>query len=187
MNLLRYYFMVGGETFDAENFSLAAIKNGFKGGKTRIFNTTKKLTRWPTGETREVKVLSGISGTSGDSYATWETARVDYETDRDIYLSKRDLGISTEYLQLWLREEEALLKFLRLVKERLPPVTDFCKGECFSLLILIYGYDEADDPGGGHHYSEALMRSLCGLNAGLSTDSEPFESHFDRLRSQAPL
>lgn len=178
MNLLRYYFTVGGETFDAESFSLAAIKNGFEGSKTRICNTTKKLTRWSTGKIHEVKILSGISGTSGDSYATWETARVDYATDRDVYL--RNLGMTTEHAQVWLREEEALVKFLRLVKDRLPPVTGFCKGDCFSLLKLIYGYDEADDPGGGHHYSEVLMRSLCDLNAGLSTDSEPFELHFSQ-------
>jgi hypothetical protein len=180
MNLLRYYFKVGGETFDVEGFSLAAIKNGFEGGRSHFINNTKKLTRWPTGETREVKILSGISGTSGAGFATWGTALVEYATDRDVYL--QDLGMTSEHAQVWLREEEALVKFLRLVKDRLPRVQDFCTGECFSLLILIYGYDEADDPGGGQHYSEVLMRSLCELNAGISTDSEPFELHFERLR-----
>lgn len=180
MNLLRYYFKVGGETFDAETFSLAAIKNGFEGGISRITNNTKKLTRWPTGKTREVKILSGISGASGDSYATWETARVDYATDRDVYLAKRNLGLTSERAQVWLREEEAILRFLRVVKDQLPPVADFCKGEFFLILKLVYGYDEADDPGCGHHYSEVLMKDLCDLNAGLSTDSEPFELHFLR-------
>lgn len=184
MSLLRYYFMVGGEKFDAKEFSLAAIKNGFEGGISRITNNTKKLNRGFTGKIVEVKILSGITGTNGDSYASWQTALVDYAVDRDVYLAKQNLGMTTEAVQVWLREEEAVLRFLGLVKEKLPPVTDFCKGECFSLLKLIYGYDEADAPGGGVHYSEVLMRSLCGLNAGLSTDSEPFELHFKRRKSE---
>jgi len=187
MSLLRYYFHVGGENFDAENFALAAIKNGFEGGTSRITSNTKKLKSGLTGERMEVKILSGISGANGDSFSSWQTALVDYAVDREIYLAARDLGLTTEGAQVWLREEVAILGFLGLVKEKLPPVAEFCKGEFFSLLKLVYGYDEEGDPGGGHHYSEKLMRILCELSAGISTDSEPFELHFVRLQQSIKL
>ena len=184
MNLLRYYFEVGGEKFDAEEFSHAAIGNGFAGGISRLRSNTKKLKRMSTGKDVDRKILSGVSGTHGDSFASWQTDLVNYAVDRESYLAKRDLGLTTEWAQIWLREEEAILKSLDLIGERLPSVASFCEGDFFLLLKLIYGYDDADAPGGGHHYSQKLMKRLGELNAGLSTDSEPFELHFSRLQLQ---
>ncbi len=186
MNLLRYYFQVGGEKFDAENFSLAAVKNGLEQGTVQTTSNIKKLKRRGTNgdvDIVEVKILPGLTGTNGDAFTHWSSAQIDYATDKDQYLANHSLGLSTDAAQLWLREESTLLSFLRLIKERLPQVSDFCDGEFFLLIKLIYGYDEADGPGGGFHYSEVLMRSLCDLNAGLSTDSEPFELHFSRRSS----
>lgn len=183
MNLLRYYFQVGGEKFDANKFSLAASKNGLAQGIIQTTSNVKKLKKHGASgkvEITEVNILTGLTGTGGDSFAHWSSAHIDYAIDRDIYLANQSLGLSTEAAQLWLKEEAALLAFLRLIKERLPQVSEFCDGEFFLLLKIIYGYDEADCPIGGHHYSEALVKNLCDLNAGLSTDSEPFELHFSR-------
>lgn len=180
MNLLRYYFMVGGGDFDVEKFSLAALENGFEGGKSRITRTTKRLT-YQNGSTIERKIFSGVTGTNGDSFTTWQTALVEYATDRDIYLA--DLGLTTETMQTWLREEAEILKFLNIISDRLPHVANYCQGSYFLLLKLIYGYGEEDGPGGGFHYSEVLMQKLCELKAGLSSDSESFEMHFNRIET----
>ncbi|WP_428718922.1 hypothetical protein [Undibacterium curvum] len=186
MNLLRYYFQVGGEKFDAENFSLAALKNGLEQGTVQTVSNIKKLKRRGTSgevEVVEVKILPGLTGANGDAFTCWSSARIDYATDKDQYIANHSFGLSTDTAQLWLREEITLLSFLRLIKERLPRVSDFCDGEFFLLMKLVYGYDEADGSGGGFHYSEVLMKNLCELNAGLSTDSEPFELHFSRRLS----
>lgn len=180
MILLRCRFSVCGEHFDAENFSLAAEKNGLAGGKVRYMNNTHKLTRTSTmwaGEPLTIyrKILSGIAGTNGDGYFDWETAAERYVVDRAGFDAKRAAGgdgMTTEWAQIWLREEEALLAFLKVIKEKLPPVADFCKGEYSLLLCPIYGYDATDSPSGGQHYSEKLIKALCELGAGLSSDSQ---------------
>ena len=183
MNLLRYYFHVGGDKFDVERFSIATVSNGLEQGTVGTTSNIKKLKRRGTSgdiELVEIKILPGLTGTNGDYFTHWSSAHVDYATDKDQYIANHSLGLSTDAAQLWHKEETALLVFLHLIKERLPKVSDFCDGDFFLLLKLIYGYDEADGPGGGFHYSEALMKNLCDLNAGLSTDSEPFELHFSR-------
>lgn len=182
MSLLRYYFMVGGDHFDADGFSEMASKCGFEFGRKRTVSNIKKLQRTDKIQTADKAICSGIRGTSGSQFSTWQTAIVDFACDRGDYLASRNLGMSTEAAQVWLVEERALLMFLKFVKKNLPVVGDFCKSDFFLLLKLVYGYDEEDDPGGGYHYSEALMGALSALDAGLSIDSEPFDLHFDRLQ-----
>ena len=183
MNLLRYYFLVGGENFDAEKFASAAEKSGFSDGVTRTSSTTKRLQRSPTDRGTDVQIFSGVSGTNGAEFATWQTALEEYEIDKEAYLSKQRLGMTTESAQLWLQEETAIVKFLGSLNERLPSVTDFCAGDFFLLLKLVYGYDEREPAvTNNFHCSEALVKVLAELKAGVSTDSEPFELHFIRLQ-----
>ena len=183
MNLLRYYFEIGGEHFDVNAFSDTALKNGLPSGRIRTINNIKLLTNNLTKTLSIRKIFSGIVGTDCEKYVVWSTPIVNYVTDRELYLANLDLGMTTEAAQVWLKEEIVLLEFLDALKNQLPNIEKYCSSSFFSCLKLIYGYDETDSPGGGHHYSQSLLKKLSDLSADLSSDSESFELHFLRIKS----
>lgn len=158
MKLLRFYVEVGGEEFDADRFALAADDKGLDGAVSRICNNSKTLKRW--GEDASVTIsLAGAeqpasSGTHGGP-RQWCTGLVENAADAE----------AEENLPAWLAEEAQLLGFIEQIKYKLPAVTDFCDGEYFILLRLIYATS-----GAGLHYSETLMRNLTEINAGLTID-----------------
>ncbi|MFZ6779773.1 hypothetical protein ACO0LD_23320 [Undibacterium sp. Ji83W] len=158
MKLLRFYIEVGGEEFDADRFALAADDKGLDGAVSRISNNRKTLKRW--GEDAQVTIsLAGAeqpasSGPHGGP-RQWCTGLVENAADAETEAN----------LPTWLAEEAQLLGFIEQIKYKLPAVTDFCDGEYFILLRLIYATS-----GAGLHYSETLMRSLTKINAGLTID-----------------
>lgn len=84
----------------------------------------------------------------------------------------------SEHALQWLIEEKAVLDFLDDLKPKLPIISDCCDGPYFSLLKLVYGYEEGALAGGGVHYSERLTQCLAELNANLSTDSVYWPEEF---------
>lgn len=192
MYLLRYYFIVGGEKFYENKFSKAASDAGFQHSRLRKMSKFIKFRKYDQSR-KEIpldftikEIDSGIRGTSGDSYSMWCSAYINYVVEEEVYLKNQDLGMCTEYAQIWKREEDALLTFLKEIKEKLPFVGDFCQGEYFSTLKLIYGYGEEDEPSGlGFYYSERLMKALNDLDAGLESDSEPYQTHFERIKRES--
>jgi hypothetical protein len=184
MSLLRFNITIGGEKFDSKSYDLAAKKNGLLHGKISSHNNVKKFFHPSTGEIIYRKFRSGITGTDGDKYETWSSAYVEYEINREDFLKRYKGGSDRDYYVLgWLREEHAVIEFLEGMKEKMPPIFDFCKGDYFIFVNLIYGYEDGDCAGGGIHYSENLIKLLSKMNAGISTDSEDFEIHFGRLAS----
>jgi len=152
MKLLHFYVEVGGEEFDADSFALAAEDKGLDGAISSIGNNSKTLKRW--GEDARVTInLAGAEQPSNNGGARqWCTGLVD----------AADMQSS---IPSWLAEEAQLLDFIEQIKYKLPAVGDFCDGEYFILLRLIYATS-----GAGLHYSETLVRSLTELNAGLTMD-----------------
>ena len=167
MHLSHYYFAVGGENFDARQFSEAANIEG-----SRFFTTsTTKPYKTDDGLVVNKIMWSGVTGTLGSSFQTWQTPPVIYMRSRSAYLKCENLGFSEDFLQLWLREEESILTFLDDLEKRLPKVSNYCVGPNFLILKLVYGRLEQELASGGHHYSEKLIGSLAKLGANLSTDS----------------
>ena len=167
MHLSHYYFSVGGENFDARKFSEAANIQGAQ------FFTTNTIKPFKTADGLVVNKImrSGVTGTFGPSFQTWQTPPVIYIKSKSDFLQCENLGFNEDYLQLWLREEESILTFLDDLQKRLPKVSDYCVGPNFLILKLVYGHLEQELAGGGHHYSEKLISSLAKLGANLSTDS----------------
>ncbi|MFZ6680063.1 MULTISPECIES: hypothetical protein [unclassified Undibacterium] len=153
MKLLRFYVEVGGEEFDADSFALAADNKGLDGAVSRISNNSKTLKRW--GEDAQVTIhLAGPAQPDSNSGARqWCTGLLECASE------------SETNLPAWLAEEAQLLDFLEQVKYKLPAVADYCDGEYFILLRLVYATS-----GAGLHYSETLVRNLTEINAGLTID-----------------
>lgn len=141
MNLLRFLLQAGGEGFRAVEFSSAALGAGIPTG------TVVHIRKPQCGLARD----SGLPGTGGDAFLLWRSAKVDYAISRQQYRAQQVFG-APEFLQSWKREEEAILHYLGGMAERLPRVSDYCDGDSFLLLKLIYGEEEeggAGTTGGG--------------------------------------
>ncbi|MCH8620290.1 hypothetical protein [Undibacterium sp. TS12] len=153
MKLLRFYFEVGGEEFDADGFALAADENDLDGAVSSISNNSKTLKRW--GQDAHVTIsLAGAGQSAGSAgLRQWCSGLMECTAD------------DSSGLPSWMTEEAQLLDFIERIRGKLPAVAQFCDGEYFMLLRLIYA-----GSGVGLHYSETLMRSLAELNAGLSID-----------------
>lgn len=173
MYLSHYYFSVGGEFFDADGFSKIAAIEGARVFKT---NTVKRFTAG-TGEVSHRKLWTGVTGTGGDSFYTWQTPKMIYMVSREDYLAAKHIGM-IDQATLWLKEEAAILQFLAEIGPALGEVPKFCGGESFSILKLIYGHEEGALAGGGTHYSERLIKRLAEFNANLSTDSISWPEEF---------
>ncbi len=162
MKLLRFYFEVGGESFDAASFALAADENDLDGAVSTISNNSKTLKRWGRDEHVSVHLATAHVATDAEvadsAVSQWCSGLLELDAGTESTPSNSPQ---------WLAEESQLLDFIEQIKCKLPPVADFCDGEYFMLLRLIYAA-----PGVGLHYSETLMRSLAELNAGLSIDCE---------------
>ena len=154
MKLLRFYFEVGGEDFDAAGFAQAADENDLDGAVSGINNNSKLLKRWGLDEQVALNISAEGTELNTSGGKQWCSG-----------LLECDAGSTQVCTALWLAEESQLLEFIEQIKNKLPLVSNFCDGEYFMLLRLIY-----ETRGGGLHYSETLMRSLAELNAGLSID-----------------
>lgn len=153
MKLLRFYVEVGGEEFDAESFALAADGKGLDGAISSISNNSKMLKRWGEDAQVSIKLAGSEQPAIHGGVRQWCTGLLECATEPE------------ENSPAWQAEEAQLLDFLEQVKYKLPAVGDFCDGEYFILLRLIYATS-----GAGLHYSETLMRSLTEINAGLTID-----------------
>lgn len=171
MNLLRYYLMIGGEGLRIEDFSRAIAGSGLPAGK--ITNVKKPAF---------IKDFdSGIDGTSGGEYPLWRTPVVDYAVSRVVYLELQKKPMSSDFLQIWKREEEAIVEFLNLIRGAMPRIEEFCNGKIFILLKLIYGCTEDGGKSDGFLYSHKLLELLSDLGAGIEIDHELIDVHFDRV------
>lgn len=153
MKLLRFYIEVGGEEFDADRFSMAADDKKLDGAISRISNNSKTLKLWGEDAQVTISLAGGGQAANNGGPRQWCTGLVEYAAE------------AGTNLPAWLAEEAQLLDFLEQVKYKLPAVGDFCDGEYFILLRLVYATS-----GAGLHYSETLMRSLTEINAGLTID-----------------
>lgn len=173
MNLLRFLLQAGGEGFRATEFSSAAVSAGIPIG------TVAHVRKPPVTPTMD----SGLPGTGNDDFMLWRSARVDYAVSRQQYRAQQAFG-TPEFLQSWKREEEAILHYLGGMADRLPRVSDYCDGDSFLLLKLIYGEEEEGGAGTtGWLYSAALMQMLACMGAGMEADQELVDVHFARLES----
>lgn len=153
MKLLRFYVEVGGEEFNADKFALAADDKGLDGAISRISNNSKTLKRWGEDAQVSIKLAGAEQPASRGGARQWCTGLLESAAEAEANLPA------------WQAEEAQLLDFLEQVKYKLPAVAEFCDGEYFILLRLIYATS-----GAGLHYSETLMRSLAEINAGLTID-----------------
>ncbi|WP_375574326.1 hypothetical protein [Paracidovorax oryzae] len=175
MNLLRFLLHAGGEGFRAVEFSSAAVSAGIPMG------AVAHIRKPQCGPARD----SGLPGTGGDAFLLWRSAKVDYAMSMQQYRAQQVFG-APEFLQSWKREEEAILDYLGWMAERLPRVCDYCDGDSFLLLKLIYGEEEEGGAGTtGWLYSAALMQMLARMGAGLEADQELVDVHFARVESGA--
>lgn len=175
MNLLRFLLQAGGEGFRAVEFSSAAVSAGIPMG------AVAHIRKPQCGPARD----SGLPGTGGDAFLLWRSARVDYAMSMQQYRAQQVFG-APEFLQSWKREEETILRYLGWMAERLPRVCDYCDGDSFLLLKLIYGEEEEGGAGTtGWLYSAALMQMLARMGAGLEADQELVDVHFARVEPGA--
>lgn len=171
MNLLRYYLMIGGEGLQIEDFSRAIAESGLPTG--RITNVKKPASF--------KDFDSGIDGTSGGQYPLWRTPVIDYAVSRAMYLELQKKPMGSDFLQIWKREEEAIIEFLNLIIGAMPRIEDFCNGKIFILLKLIYGHTGEGEKSDGFLYSHKLLKLLSDLGAGIEIDHELIDVHFDRV------
>jgi len=179
MNLLRFYFMIGGRGFDAESYMEAACANGFAGEVSYIKNPTL-TTRDVNNKIVESKFSPNMPGTKGDGYRVWRSTIEDYAKDEIYFLEKNNLHWAIGPIEEQKNENFAMILFLERLKNNLPLASDYCVDEYFILFKIIYGY--LDDevrvfPG----FSRELIKILGELGAGLETDCESVEVHFSRL------
>lgn len=178
MNLLRYYLMVGGAGFDAERYSSAASEAGIKKSEVKYIKNVKIR----DGKGGALTVESGLPGTFGEGYFSWQTERVNYVTDKQEYERRLSMSMGPKYSQLWIEESAEMEKFIASLKEKLPQASDYCVGSYFLLFTAIYGSFD-DGVSVLPTLSSSFVRLLAGIGAGFSADSEPYEVHFSRLKS----
>lgn len=126
MHLSHFYFSVGGESFDAESFSKVAAIDGARVFKTE---TVKRLTSG-IGEDHHIKILSGVTGTAGNNFVTWQSPKISYIASREDYLNVSNLGMR-DHAVLWLKEEAVVMRFLVEIGPVVQRARNFESGELF--------------------------------------------------------
>jgi hypothetical protein len=159
MNLIRYYFSVGGVGFDIAGYQKAADLAG---------SSAKSVVS---------RVDSGIIGAVGEVYGIWSTPRYHYISSIKQFKAQALLD-RNEYSKLWMLEEAAVIDFLQRIVEKLPKAEKFCNGRYFTLLKMIYGHDEGSTGISGAYLSSRLICRVAALNADLEIDSESIGLQF---------
>lgn len=186
MNLLRFYLMIGGVKFDAAAYSIAAKTRGIDTGKVEHVKRMKYHgDRRQTGTVPHIECI--FPEIPDDEYFLWESETVNYMTDERTLKRYRDLPLGSEGAQLWIHEETAIAGFLSEMKNRMPPVSDYCPGSHFVKLKSIYychGEDEDDRRCICSGYSIKVIKLLAQIGAGFEYDCESGELHFARLKAE---
>jgi hypothetical protein len=170
--------MIGGAGFDADKFSVVAKKAGIATGRIRYVKNREIESNDSNGVSRKIRVESGFPGTDGDGYFLWATNLVDYATDEALYFRQLEFPMGREYARLWLQEENAILAFLEELRDRLPCVCNYSKGDYFILFKAIYG----DLPPVCPMFSVRVVKVLSEIGAGIDTDTESPDIHFNRIK-----
>lgn len=181
MKLLRFYFLIGGIDFQASKYSENLMKKGMDGGVVKYLKNRKIPSRSGQGVVHIVE--SGLPGASGDGYNAWMSEVINYEVDENVYLNKSISSMGwSNYAKIWKSEEDVICEFLINLAKNLEPVENYCEGEYFSLLKLMYG----DDNGGGIKgflFSNRMIECLFELGAGVEADVVDELMHFSKLKS----
>ena len=178
MNLLRYYLMVGGASFDANAYAVACKNNSIQTGKVGYIKNPKIKNR----EGASVFIESGVPGTFGDGYFTWQSEIVNFAVEENEFRRQSSMPMGSDYSQLWMNEEKAMIKFLLPFKNGMPNVANYCMGDYFVIFKVIYGsFDEGGCVCSG--YSRSVVSILGAIGAGIESDCEPYQIHFSRLKS----
>jgi hypothetical protein len=168
--------MIGGASFDAERFSVDAKEAGIATGRIRYAKNREITLKDSNGVPQKIRIEIGLPGTDGDGYFTWKTNLVEYAADEAAYFKKHESPMGREYARLWLQEENAILAFLEELRDRLPHVNNYTKGDYFIKFKAIY----ADCC---PMYSVRVVNLLSEIGAGIETDTESPDVHFNRIKT----
>ncbi|MDA8522419.1 hypothetical protein [Acidovorax sp. NCPPB 4044] len=178
MNLLRFYLMIGGGRFNAASYADAAMNVGIHTGRSGYIKNPKRKNK--NLDDPPVFIESGIPGTFGEGYFIWQSEIFNYADDKNVFESQFSMPMGSEYSQLWIKEEGAMIKFLIPFANNMPKAKDHCIGEYFIIFKAIYG--SLDDGGCvGVGYSEKIVNLLSKIGAGFQSDCEQYDIHFSRI------
>jgi hypothetical protein len=170
--------MIGGAGFDMNAYSLACKQRSIPTGRVGFI----KNPRIKNHEGISVSIESGVPGTFGDGYFMWQSEIVNYATKESEFQRQYSMPMGSDYSQLWVNEESAMINFLLPFKSRMPNVSNYCVGDYFIIFKVIYG---SSDEGGCvcAGYSRRIISILAEIGAGIESDCESHQMHFAKLRN----
>ncbi len=148
--------MLGSSHLRAEEFSAEVNKPGGIGGevKSLIDRSNSKL-----------------PGIKNGKYFFWRTQPVYFSKNSEAYSANNEFFTNGCASPVWLLENQAIMEFLTRIKPKLPIIANYCDGEFFFLLKLMYKEDEDNNRPPYPFYSSNLIKMLGEMGLGIDSDT----------------
>ena len=167
MGLARIYIQIGGREFDVERFNDDCLKNGVENecfGK--YFDRVPGVLKHPAEDLiKNGRYIAPLDAPVGEyflwvsKHSSYSCAEVRGEIDADTVCSVyRDKMIRD-------KEDAFIVDYLKLMKSNIPNISEYVSGDFFVILQVIYSSE--DGVGGGHYFSDKLIRAAADMGAGI--------------------
>ncbi len=169
MNLLRFYLTVGATEFRAEDFSIDSEKMGLSQSSFKSIN---------------LKVNPRFPGVKKENFLSWKAETIYFSKSEEDFASRNAISKSVDdnFAPDWAIENNAVIEYVIRTTAQMPAIKDYCDGDYFFFIKLIYSEDEDGNPPPCPIYSSELIKILGERGIGIESDTEPAGMQFSYIK-----